>query len=64
MSMSRKDFESLAADIKWQVDSLDPKIDVQKLWDMQKFVRLAILPTLRDSNPLFDSERFLAACGF
>lgn len=60
MAMSRKDFESLAADIKWQV--IDPANDDHAR--LERFVRLAILPTLRASNPRFDTQRFLTACGF
>jgi hypothetical protein len=59
MAMSRKDFESLAADIKWQVDDID-KGDLagaKEVRELEGFVRLAIMPTLRKSNSRF-------ACGF
>ena len=66
MSMSRKDFESFAADIKWQVIAVDDGGDdgAKKVNEIERFVRNAIMPTLRASNPLFDSGRFLTACGF
>jgi hypothetical protein len=68
MAMSRKDFESLAADIRWQVvvcdDSETGEEVVARRREIERFVRLAVLPTLRASNSRFDTERFLTACGF
>lgn len=66
MSMSRKDFVSLAADIKWQIDGLDSSndADAKMIKELERFVRFAILPTLKASNSLFDTQRFLTACGF
>lgn len=66
MAMSRKDFESFAADIKWQVVAVDSgdADGAQKINELERFVRNAIMPTLRASNGRFDSQRFLTACGF
>lgn len=60
-TLTKKHFESLAADIKWQVDGTHTPEEKR---EMERFVRFAILPTLRSSNPLFDAVRFLSACGF
>jgi hypothetical protein len=50
--MTRKDFVALAAEIAKLPNVEDRRRQAQTL-----------LPALRDSNPRFDTARFLQACG-
>ena len=58
MSMTRKDYEALASDIK--VLRLSTAIDIKRMVEFDQWVSIVAL-RLKNDNPNFDLERFIAA---
>jgi hypothetical protein len=70
MALSKKHFELIAAGIRQQVDKIRNTEKLQPLYEhgyaLSHLETLAVgyCAHFRDENPLFDSHRFLNACGF
>lgn len=63
--MTRKDFELIAAVFADNKPAFKPPIDYvgQAVLDEHAYLANAMAAKLRSTNPRFDRERFLAACG-
>lgn len=61
MGMTRKDYCALAAAIKSQRSAATSTLEVQHRLDA---LAENIAAYISDSNPRFDQDRFLSACGY
>lgn len=59
--MTRKDFELIAHDIRVALEGIRPETD--KPGDGLRWLAVELSRDLQQTNPQFDRNRFLEACG-